>query len=124
VLSTDEETSSIISGWDLDTNYTGSPPMMNTVAAVGILLGLFGLRINFVHRQLGQSFAWLFWIGICATDLYLLNVTGVSEKVWLQGEYVIAAAMRIFWIWLLINWTLSKKGDSWSIYPAASETHT
>lgn len=123
IFRNDEETYLTISGLYLY-DYYGGPLMMNIVVAVGILLGLNAFRINYARKQFGQAAAWVFWLLVCGADLFLLNAPNFSEGVYLIGEYTIAAFMRIVWFWLLINWTLSSKGYSWSMYPAAPETHT
>ena len=96
---------------------------MTHVTAAGILLGLAGLAYNLKHNQTGQIIAWLVWLAICVVDLVLLNAP-LGEKATLQGEYAIAAFMRLVWFWLLFNWTFSRKGTSWSIYPATPDEST
>jgi hypothetical protein len=95
------------------------PPLMNTVAVLGIILGLEALRRNLKLRQAGQIAMWLVWIAICAVDLFLLTVSAAFV-----GEWFLAGLMRLVWIWVLLNWTFAPKGSSWSIYPGTPDGST
>jgi len=97
--------------------YISHPPLMNAVTVAGTILGLEAARRNFAQRRSGQVAAWVVWLTVCVVDLILLNgdVGYVASIV----EYIIAGIMRAIWIWVLCNWTFSRKGFSWSMYPSS-----
>lgn len=97
--------------------FISHPPLMNAVTVAGTILGLEAARRNFAQHRSGQVAAWGVWLVVCVVDLILLN--GNVGKVAAIVEYFIAGLMRAIWIWVLCNWTFSRKGFSWSIYPSS-----
>jgi hypothetical protein len=77
---------------------------------VGITLGVIALAVNTYQRRWGQSFAWSIWLCLCSLDI---SIIGPQVR-------LVLVLMRIAWIWFLINWTFSRKGHSWSMYPSFS----
>ena len=102
---------------------TYGPPLATVVCVVGVLLGLNAIRLNYAHKHLGQAVAWGFWLCICGLDLFLNNykineIALFTTYVW-EAEWAVGGLMRLIWLWILLNWTFSRKGHSWLFYPAA-----
>lgn len=100
------------------------PPLSTLACIVGILLGLNAVRLNYAHGRQGQTFAWAMWILICGIDAFVINYD--IREVWVyeepnsakRAEWYVGGFIRLIWVWILLNWTFSRKGHSWSIYPA------
>jgi hypothetical protein len=105
-----------------DTEYW-SYPLTHAFTGIGIILGLEALRRNLKHKQAGQIVPWVFWLIICGLDLLMLNAV-LGRDAFDKGEWVLAAIMRLVWLWMLINWIFAPKGSSWSIYPATPDEST
>ncbi|KAM0715543.1 hypothetical protein Q7P37_009041 [Cladosporium fusiforme] len=124
---------------------TYGPPLTTVVCIVGIVAGLFAFRLNYTRKRPGQAVAWSLWIGICGIDLALNNTQAKviirthidvfttararhpdyyeefgDYLAIVKAEYSVGGLMRLLWLWILLNWTFSRKGHSWSIYPSAS----
>jgi hypothetical protein len=97
--------------------YDRGPPLMNIVCGINIIVGICLLRLGFVRKQMNQVFGWIIWIFICVTELFLLNgLTGNmlayqdwDGSAWYYGKYSVVYLSRLIWLWLLINWVLSRK---------------
>jgi hypothetical protein len=100
-----------------DTEYERGAPLMNVVCGINIIVGICLLRLGIIRRQMNQVFAWIIWICIGVTELFLLN--SLTENMpayyhwdgsaWYYGKYSVVIISRLIWLWLLINWILSRK---------------
>jgi hypothetical protein len=124
VLSVDDVLGDSEPGLDIITinlpTYDRGAPLMNIVSGINIIVGIYCLRLGFVRRRMNQVFAWIIWICICVTEVFLVN--GFTEdglvysywegSAWYYGKYSVVIISRLIWLWLLINWVLTRKGSS------------